>query len=302
MAKGVFIQNPSSVYNDQEGAHYHYPSMYHKRVQERVGDWVLLYQSGKAEGGRTYYAVAEVSGTRPDPRNTDCYYADYVPGSYLDFARRVPLKGEDGNYLSSVIQKSPGRPNGIAQSAVQPIRDQDFWKILRLGTEADPHLLMPRTDDDASSIDQVFEDQSDFQAPFERDRVESFLSRARRDRTFRAKVLTAYEGRCAFTGLGFVNGGGRAEVQAAHIRPVESGGPDTVMNGIALSGTVHWMFDRGLLSIGDNHEILVSRKVNDIESLDRLLYPSRKLRLPESASDSPARTFLEWHRAHVFER
>ncbi|MGH6673150.1 MAG: HNH endonuclease [Xanthobacteraceae bacterium] len=43
------------------------------------------------------------------------------------------------------------------------------------------------------------------------------------------------------TGLQIINGGGRAEVQAAHIRPVAAGGFDSVRNGLALSGTIHWI-------------------------------------------------------------
>ena len=61
------------------------------------------------------------------------------------------------------------------------------------------------------------------------------------------------------TGLKFINGGGRSEVQAAHIRPVEDRGPDSVRNGIALSGTVHWMFDKGLISVDENFDILIAK-------------------------------------------
>ncbi|MDO6413728.1 HNH endonuclease signature motif containing protein [Sphingomonas sp. BIUV-7] len=46
-----------------------------------------------------------------------------------------------------------------------------------------------------------------------------------------------------------INGGGRAETEAAHVMSVEAGGPDAVNNGIALSGTIHWMFDRGRSTI-----------------------------------------------------
>ncbi len=66
---------------------------------------------------------------------------------------------------------------------------------------------------------------------------------------FRRVVLRAYEQRCAVTGLRLINGGGRAEVEAAHIRPVEANGPDIISNRLALSGTAHWMFDRGLNGI-----------------------------------------------------
>jgi putative restriction endonuclease len=53
----------------------------------------------------------------------------------------------------------------------------------------------------------------------------------------------------------------------ANIPPVGANGPDTVQNGLALSGTVHWMFDRGLISLSDELDILVSRQVNDPDSV-----------------------------------
>ena len=82
----------------------------------------------------------------------------------------------------------------------------------------------------------------------ERLRVTHLSSRIIRDRLFRRLILQAYDKRCAVTGLKLINGGGRAEVDAAHIRPVEANGPDILSNGIALSDTAHWMFDRGLIN------------------------------------------------------
>ena len=49
------------------------------------------------------------------------------------------------------------------------------------------------------------------------------------------------------SGLALRNGGGLPEVEAADILLVEEREPDTVRNGIALSGTLHRTFDRGLL-------------------------------------------------------
>ena len=96
-------------------------------------------------------------------------------------------------------------------------------------------------------------------APFERPIVEMIVSRPFREKSFMHNVRAAYSNRCAITGLKLINGGGRPEVQAAHIQPVASKGPDSVRNGLALSGTVHWMFDRGLISIGDDFKILVAK-------------------------------------------
>lgn len=307
MAKGVFIQNPVSIYNDAEGLHYHYPAkLYQSRVDKVVGDWVVLYESGAK--AREYFAVAEVQRTRPDAQDPKMAYADFVPGSYLDFAQRVPLAKPDGRYYSSLIEKSPGRPNGVAQAAVQPLREPDFWDILHAGTQAPAHLLLPReAGDDAAALAQPEvrgrAETFDYATPAApRQRVGVYLNQWRRKQSFRARVLSAYGERCAFTGLGFVNGGGRAEVQAAHIKPVSEQGPDSVVNGLALSGTVHWMFDRGLLGLGDAGEILVSRKVNDVDSLDRLLNPDRRMRWPERESDRPNADLVHWHRRHVFER
>src|SRR3546814_4281262 len=74
------------------------------------------------------------------------------------------------------------------------------------------------------------------------------VNRKIRDANFRNHVLDAYENTCAVTGLRIVNGGGKAEAQAAHIWSVAGGGPAIVQNGLALSATAHWLFDRHLIT------------------------------------------------------
>ena len=134
--------------------------------------------------------------------------------------------------------------------------------------------------------------------PAERDRL--LFSRPKRDAAFARRVKRAYGGRCAMTGLALRNGGGRPEVEAAHIKPVAAGGPDIVQNGLALSGTVHWMFDRGLVAVADDMTILVSRNKVPAEVANRLFVPDRKLRLPEDPRERPHPVFLRWHRENVY--
>jgi putative restriction endonuclease len=117
---------------------------------------------------------------------------------------------------------------------------------------------------------------------------------------FRRIVLRAYDERCAITGLKLINGGGRAEVAAAHIRPVEKNGPDVVNNGIALSGTAHWMFDRGLLSLSEDLDILISRQVNDPDSVRAFVNKTGRALPPRRAIERPHPHFLQWHREHCF--
>jgi putative restriction endonuclease len=115
-------------------------------------------------------------------------------------------------------------------------------------------------------------------------------------------VLRAYGERCAITGRQIINGGGRAEAEAAHIWPVEANGPDIVTNGLAPSGTVHWMFDRGLISLSDDLEILVLRQANDADSL-RAMFNRTGRALPTIRDlDRPHPHFLAWHREHCFNR
>ncbi len=101
------------------------------------------------------------------------------------------------------------------------------------------------------------------------------------------------------TGLKIINGGGRAEVQAAHIQPVSKNGPDSFRNGVALSGTVHWMFDRGLVSIDDDYSILIAK--NHLpDAAIRLLNQDCRLLLPTREDMRPHRHYLEFHRENVF--
>ncbi len=109
--------------------------------------------------------------------------------------------------------------------------------------------------------------------------VEQLVSRPFRDKAFSSAVKDAYRDTCAVTGLKIINGGGRSEVQAAHIRPVEKRGPDSVRNGLALPGTIHWMFDRGLISVENDSRILLAKdRIPD--TIERMLAGREKLLLP----------------------
>ena len=89
----------------------------------------------------------------------------------------------------------------------------------------------------------------------------------------------------------------------AHIRPVEHRGPDSVRNGVALSGTVHWLFDRDLISIGPppGYQVLVSCKGLP-DAVQRLVNPNRRLKVPALPLLRPAEVFLDFHRREIFDR
>jgi putative restriction endonuclease len=159
--------------------------------------------------------------------------------------------------------------------------------------------VLPRIGDLAPT-NEFDEEQDPYEFPSQRKRIDQITNRAIRDRNFRKTVLRAYGERCAITGLRLINGGGRAEVEAAHIRPVAYDGPDIVSKGIALSGTAHWMLDRGLIGLDDNFGILISRQANDKDAIRSMINVSGRLIAPERLAEKPRNEFIAWHREHCF--
>jgi putative restriction endonuclease len=299
MGHGVFIHRADSIYDDSPAEQYQFPSQYRGRAEACVGDWIIYYEPRKVAETRGYFAVAKVQEIIPDAGAAGMYIAVIEPGSYLDFVNPVPFSGPTGVIETGVLN-AEGRISGRAQSAVRPLSSGDFNSIIQQGL-ADTAPLLPRVDDAVLDLG-LHEDQKPFRFEQERERISSLTSRIVRDRVFRKIVLRAYDERCAVTGLKLINGSGRAEVAAAHIQPVEANGPDIVSNGVALSGTAHWMFDRGLISLADDLEILISRHVNDPDGVRALINKSGRATEPRRALDRPHRHFLQWHRDNCFKR
>ncbi len=299
MGHGVFIHRSDSIYDDSPAEQYQFPKQYLGRVQACVGDWIIYYEPRKISGTRGYFAMAKVERIVADPSASCMYLALIEPGSYLDFANPVPFSGASGVVEQSVLNEQ-GQISGRAQSAVRPITSDDFNRILALGfDEGEP--LLPRVGEKLTPTG-LSEEQTPFVFEQSRERATFTVSRIVRDRIFRRIVLRAYSERCAISGLKLINGSGRAEVAAAHIRPVEANGPDIVSNGLALSGTVHWMFDRGLLGLTDNLQILVSRQANDADGIKALINKSGYAFAPERSFERPHPSFLQWHREHRFKQ
>jgi putative restriction endonuclease len=296
MSFAVFLHRSDSIYDDSPAERYQFPPQYLGRINACIGDWIVYLEPSKVRDTRGYFAVAKIQQVISDPGTPGMYLAVIEPGTYLDFANPVPFNGPNGILERGVLNED-GRLSGRAQSAVRPLSPADFSRIVTAGLD-EPDPLLPRV---GGPLPSGFEEE---QAPFvfeqERERIIQLTSRVIRDRVFRRIVLRAYDQRCAVTGLKLINGGGRAEVAAAHIRPVEANGPDILTNGIALSGTAHWMFDRGLISLADDLAILVSRQVNDQDGVRGMINRTGRALAPQRVSERPHPHFLEWHRQQCF--
>lgn len=288
--KCVFVIGSHSIYEDKPDVFYRFPPKWLNAAARSVGQWIL-YQEPRRAGPRGYYAVARVEQIVRDPADPAMFLALIEPGSYLEFGRDVPFQLY-GQAVESGLLDGGRLNNGRAIQSIRPISDADFSRIVGLGLVDADELPPPREDEDEPIFDGVRDEP--WHGPVERETA--LVSRTVRDRQFRKRVLDAYDARCAFTGMKLINGRGRAEAQAAHIMGVEHKGPDRVENGIALSGTVHWMFDRGLIALSDAGEILLSGKINDVEGIAKLIHADRRARLPANENLRPHPRFLAWHR------
>lgn len=312
MAKAVLTTKVDPTYDDLPEQRYHFPRSYLRQVEAAVGDWIVYYEprrsngDARSRGGRqVYFATARISTIIPDPSVSDHFYA--LIDDYLGFDRPVPFK--DGTaYFESGLRKPDGSTNkGAFGRSVRNIPDSEYDLIVVAGFAhvfgmASRLRPAPDVPEDAPPALAGFADTA--QSAYEpetalRDLVTTISTRPFRDRAFSTAIKSAYRDTCAVTGLKIINGGGRSEVQAAHIRPVAHAGPDSVRNGLALSGTVHWMFDRGLISVDDDFSLLVARDAVP-DTVLRLVEPGGRIILPARPEERPHKQFLHYHREHVF--
>lgn len=264
-------------------------------MESAIGDWIVYYEPRRttgelsSRGGRqAYFATARVASIQPDPTRENHYYA-FVE-DFLEFPRAVPFKDGDLYYESALRRDDGQTSKGAFGRAVRPIADEEYGLIVSSASS----VLFQQSQPKVGQFEFAEEP-----ATFERPLIERMTSRPFRDAAFAAAVRSAYDNTCAITGLKIINGGGRPEVQAAHIRPVADYGPDSIRNGLALSGTIHWMFDRGLMSLDDDLTILFAKgRVPD--TVDRLINPGGKLRDPGRPEFRPHSQFLRFHRYNVF--
>lgn len=295
--KAVFDHSPSTLYDDEISSRYHFPVRYIDKVRACIGDFIVFREPRINGGSKSYFGIAQVNSVDTNPDDNGYYYAHL--GNYLDFDQPVPWR-INGVYLEAALRNiQPVSAIGLAirGNSVRRLEDADFVNIWNLGFSEtlDPDNAR-RFGPGVQEPAQLF--ANDFVPPPEQARriEQTLLSRKFRDANFRRQVCTAYGDRCAVTGLKIINGGGRAEVQAAHIWSVANNGPDIVQNGIALSSTVHWLFDRHLISLTDEYKILVSH--NKIPAELRSLFEKQmdRIHLPDDPRFWPHQKYIAHHR------
>lgn len=117
---------------------------------------------------------------------------------------------------------------------------------------------------------------------------------------FRKSVLNSYDNKCALSGIGIP-----ALLVASHIIPwaeSEKRRADPT-NGIALNALYDKAFDRGLISFGENLEVLLSKEIKNLltnkDAASQLFsIEGRSLIMPSRFQ--PCSEALAWHRDTIF--
>lgn len=118
---------------------------------------------------------------------------------------------------------------------------------------------------------------------------------------FRRAIMKIYNYTCTVCELNIRALTGESLTDAAHIIPFSVSYNDDIRNGISLCKLHHWAFDRGLISLNEEYQVIVSSSMCErgptrwrlIELRDKLI------RCPKNKQHYPAQDALAWHRERV---
>lgn len=116
--------------------------------------------------------------------------------------------------------------------------------------------------------------------------------------SFRVRVLSAYQWRCAVTGERSL-----PTLDAAHIQPYLGPASNHLQNGVTLRADIHRLFDSGYVTITPDYRFEVSRRLRDDFENGGDYYRLRGsllIALPADPSKQPNRQALDWHNTRVF--
>ncbi len=250
--------------------------------------WALLRDAPAASG-------------RLNSRGQSLQHVAYAD-RYREFDRIVPREAI-GMPAETWLRALPrGRARNVATfgRAVRPLIDEDLQLIMSLGSPDGVERFSTELPAEHVVAEVITATE----------RSRRLISAVQREARFRDDVLAAYEHRCALSGLAASSSPSRAYglLDAAHIRPVGNQGADTVANGLALTPTLHRIFDKGLFTLvyrGDHLEVRTSPQLRDgmvrgNEGFSLRITDGLMAWLPERDRARPAREALDYHHSEIF--
>lgn len=226
----------------------------HPTIEEHINAYLYEHNNlrGKAD---VRYQIQTWGGTRtPESRITDNLgpIRRMARGDDLIVIQR--LKDSLNRYRFILIHCNTREYNYLRNNFVhgrrwgvlfeEPMTDQDLDEAENeLSTrEASPLLL--------------FDEEPDYTVTKSR--------RVARSYAFTNQVKEIYNYTCCFCNTSLKTTNDLLELDAAHIVPRSKNGVDDARNGIALCKRHHWAFDKGLILISENREIIIPEPILSI--------------------------------------
>jgi putative restriction endonuclease len=122
-----------------------------------------------------------------------------------------------------------------------------------------------------------------------------------RSGVFKKEIPKIYNYHCAVSGMRIETTTNAQLVDACHIVPFSVSQNDTIPNGISLSPNLHRAFDRGLIAINDNYQLVVSTAMKENDSPYSIKqFDGKQLLLPSKEIFYPSLENLEWQFKNTF--
>lgn len=121
---------------------------------------------------------------------------------------------------------------------------------------------------------------------------------------FRRQIISIYDETCAMSGLCVSATFTITMVDACHIEQFAKTYNNHPTNGIALCPNLHRAFDRGVISVNDNYEIILSKSFKENVKSDYSFHKleGKKILLPKNPEFYPSLESFAWHRKNPFKK
>ena len=123
-----------------------------------------------------------------------------------------------------------------------------------------------------------------------------------RGTVFRREIVKIYNETCCISGLRVAATFTVTMVDACHIVPFAKEFDNSLTNGIALCPNLHRAFDRGMITVGDDYRVILSKSFTENENspFSFRSIEGKLLTLPVNKRFHPSTKAFAWHREHTF--
>ena len=243
----------------------------------KPGDRVYLFKQGNDPKG--IFGVGEIIENprrQTDPTDIDAgevYRAKIRFNGLVDPSRKFLLGFDEiRDIIPDTLEGSQSSGVSVSETVAAELE-----KRLAPLLSPTPPIGSEQADDDGFDPESV-EDQ--------RERALRAIRVRRGQPAFRAKLIEAYDRRCAITGCAV-----EAVLEAAHIYPYRGGPTNHTSNGLLLRTDLHTLFDCGLLAIDPKARTIVVADALQASSYGK--FAGKKIREPKDPANGPSRLNLE---------